>query len=178
MFVRRIVAPIILLLVIIPIHFANHQSAAILPPALQLTKYDVRQIKCLADNMFFEAGTETAKGKKAVALVTLNRVNSDAFPDSICGVVKQKTNHTCQFSWWCDAKLKSKSVSKKFDFLEKQLYDGIYQMATHIYINRGKMKDFTKGSLFYHADYVKPNWKNLKKTIKVDTHIFYTFNKE
>ena len=45
-------------------------------------------IHCLAENIYFEARGESTAGKMAVALVTLNRVMDERFPDTICGVVK------------------------------------------------------------------------------------------
>jgi spore germination cell wall hydrolase CwlJ-like protein len=49
-----------------------------------------RELDCLAQNIYYEAATESYEGKLAVAQVTVNRTNSGKFPTSICGVVKQK----------------------------------------------------------------------------------------
>ena len=43
---------------------------------------------CLALNIYFEARDQTVKGQMAVALVTINRVTSKRFPNTICKVVK------------------------------------------------------------------------------------------
>jgi len=69
-----------------------------------------KQLTCLAKNIYFEARNEPFAGQFAVALVTLNRVNDTAFPDTICKVVYQGIHTTdgfpkrdrCQFSWYCD----------------------------------------------------------------------------
>ena len=53
---------------------------------------------CLACNLYFEARGEEKTGIVAVAMVTLNRVNSFEYPNSICKVVWQKW----QFSWTRD----------------------------------------------------------------------------
>ena len=42
---------------------------------------------CLALNVYFEARSEDVVGQYAVAEVTLNRVASDRFPDTVCDVV-------------------------------------------------------------------------------------------
>ena len=42
------------------------------------------EVKCLAQNIYFEARDQTTKGQIAVALVTINRVESKRFPNSIC----------------------------------------------------------------------------------------------
>ena len=37
-----------------------------------------------------------------------------------------------------------------------------------------KFPDITEKSLWYHADYVQPNWSNyLNKTVQIEDHIFY-----
>ena len=58
-----------------------------------------RDLKCLADNVYYEAGNQSERGKMAVAAVTLNRVNSGIFPSDVCSVVHQKSRGVCQFSW-------------------------------------------------------------------------------
>jgi spore germination cell wall hydrolase CwlJ-like protein len=35
------------------------------------------------------------------------------------------------------------------------------------------MIDPSRGSLFYHADYVSPNWRGLQKVTVIGRHIFY-----
>jgi spore germination cell wall hydrolase CwlJ-like protein len=35
------------------------------------------------------------------------------------------------------------------------------------------MEDPSKGAMFYHADYVFPQWKNMTKTAVIGRHIFY-----
>ena len=42
-----------------------------------------KEVKCLAKNIYFEARDQKVKGQIAVALVTINRVNSKRFPNSI-----------------------------------------------------------------------------------------------
>jgi spore germination cell wall hydrolase CwlJ-like protein len=52
-------------------------------------------------------------------------------------------------------------------------YNQIRDLALHVYANHERMIDPTNGSLFYHADYVSPNWRNLEKVTKIGAHIFY-----
>lgn len=52
------------------------------------------QLMCLAKNIYYEAGLEGRDGMVAVAQVTLNRTQNDKFPNTICGVVNQKTELT------------------------------------------------------------------------------------
>lgn len=128
-----------------------------------LTKDAKKQVDCLADNIYYEAGYEPEKGKVAVALVTMNRLQDERFGKDICSVVKQKVNSTCQFSWFCEGK---KRVANTF------VYGQAREVALFVYANYEKMHDFTSGALYYHADYVNPRWK-LEKTTTIGRHIFY-----
>ena len=128
----------------------------------QLTKETQKQIDCLAENIYHEAGYESREGKEAVALVTLNRTLDPRFPKDICGVVKQKTTSVCQFSWFCQ------NVSIR----NKDAYEDAKDVAVYVYANYENLKDITKGALYYHADYVNPRWK-LEKTTVIGRHIFY-----
>ena len=108
--------------------------------------------------------------------MTLNRVNNFQFPNTVCGVVYQSEWYTnwkgnkvpirnrCQFSWFCDGKPDQPTDSEtwvKSLAIAEQVLDDYYP-------------DVTENSLWYHADYVKPNWSNyLNKTVQIETHIFY-----
>ncbi len=128
-----------------------------------LTKDTRKQIDCLADNVYHEAGYEPEQGRMAVAFVTLNRVQDPRFPKDICSVVKQKNNYTCQFTWMCENKVTNR---------QKEQYELSREAALYVYVNYEKLKDITKGALYYHADYVNPKWK-LQKTVTIGRHIFY-----
>jgi spore germination cell wall hydrolase CwlJ-like protein len=130
----------------------------------ELSKEDQREIDCLALNIYREAGIEEAQGKVAVALVTMNRLKADGFPNTVCKVVKQKTHKVCQFSWVCMNKLPS---------IDEKIYNYSKALATRVFLNHDLIEDFTEGALFYHADYVKPGWKRLQVTTKIGRHIFY-----
>ena len=130
----------------------------------QLTKDAKIQIDCLADNIYHEAGYEPDQGKIAVALVTMNRVQDPRYPKDICSVVKQKIKYTCQFTWFCQDKYTNR---------QKTAYEESRDIALHVYANYEKIKDFTNGALFYHADYVNPHWRGLERTTVIGRHIFY-----
>jgi spore germination cell wall hydrolase CwlJ-like protein len=130
----------------------------------QLTKDAKKQVDCLADNIYHEAGHEPEKGRVAVALVTMNRVQDPRYPKDICSVVKQKVNYTCQFTWFCE---EGKRVSNSHTYREAR------RVALFVYANYDKIKDVTYGALFYHADYVNPRWRGLEKTTVIGRHIFY-----
>jgi N-acetylmuramoyl-L-alanine amidase len=132
-----------------------------------LTKEAKKQVDCLADNIYHEAGHEPEEGKVAVALVTLNRMQDPRYPKDICGVVKQKYQSTCQFSWFCMPFVTNRKT---------QTYQQALDVALHVYANYELLEDITLGALFYHADYVNPNWK-LHKTVVIGRHIFYKESK-
>ena len=160
----RIYIPILLLLFSIILLTKNAFSDSVLLDVSynQLTKETQKQIDCLAQNIYHEAGYEAREGKEAVALVTLNRTQDPRFPKDICGVVKQKTTSVCQFSWFCQ------NVSIK----NRDVYEDARNVAVYVYANYENLKDITKGALYYHADYVNPRWK-LEKTTVIGRHIFY-----
>ena len=127
-----------------------------------------KSLDCLAINIYREAGNEPFEGKVAVAQVTMNRVNSNKFPRSVCAVVYQKTRFTervvCQFSWYCDSKHRNRPVND-------ELYEESYRVAKMVFLEDFRLESIDK-ALYYHADYVSPNWK-LKRIAKIGTHIFY-----
>lgn len=145
---------------------------------VEITYFDLQpevreQVDCLADNIYFEAGHEPKEGQKAVALVTMNRMVSGTFPDTICGVVKQKQRSVCQFSWWCSVKARAKLERSA---MNREVYEQVRQVALDVYLNYHMIYDITKGALFYHADYVPKSalgMKNLHLTVKIGRHIFY-----
>ena len=53
------------------------------------------ELRCLAENVYYESRGEPLVGQYAVAEVTMNRVASPEFPDSVCAVVRAKG----AFSW-------------------------------------------------------------------------------
>jgi spore germination cell wall hydrolase CwlJ-like protein len=127
-----------------------------------------KSLDCLAMNVYREAGHEPFEGKVAVAQVTLNRVNSNKFPRDVCAVVYQKTRFTerviCQFSWYCDSKHRNRPV-------DDEAYEESYRVAKMVFLEDFRLESI-RNALYYHADYVDPNWK-LKRIAKIGTHIFY-----
>jgi spore germination cell wall hydrolase CwlJ-like protein len=138
-----------------------------------LNKETQKQITCLADNIYFEAAHEPLDGKKAVAFVTINRLQTGNYANDICGVVHQKTGSVCQFSWYCE----SKHTNNRLTIRETSLYNEIRQLAVNMVINFERQEDVTKGATYYHADYVNPQWK-LKRIDQIGRHIFYRSNKD
>ena len=127
-----------------------------------------KNLSCLALNIYREAGHEPFEGKVAVAQVTLNRTQHPSFPNTVCEVVYQKNSFmgkvVCQFSWYCDSVHRMRPVNK-------QAYEESYRVAKMVYLEDFKLES-VKSALYYHADYVNPNWGK-KKVTKIGAHIFY-----
>lgn len=138
------------------------EKKTIVKVPVKLDQYDKRQIQCLAENTYFEAGNQPTKGKIAVNNVVMNRVNDPLgrFGKTPCAVVAQRTKSTCQFSWKCMG-LKIRSMEQ---FLESK------RIAEQVYL--GNYGDVTGGAKFYHATYVNPGWK-LQRIATIGEHIFY-----
>jgi N-acetylmuramoyl-L-alanine amidase len=117
---------------------------------------------CLALNIYFEARGESEKGQMAVAQVTLNRVNSRQFPNTICEVVYQPN----QFSWvhlLSSHKPQNKRAWKRAQAIASTAIKW-YEIG----------EDFTDGALYFHADYVNPYWSEyFDKTVQIGRHVFY-----
>jgi spore germination cell wall hydrolase CwlJ-like protein len=125
-----------------------------------------KQLDCLAMNIYREAGYEPFEGKVAVAQVTMNRVESSQFPNDVCAVVYQKTKATkvvCQFSWYCDSTHRNRPLGPG--------YEESYEVAKKVLLENFKLSSITE-ALYYHADYVNPNW-NKTKVATIGRHIFY-----
>jgi spore germination cell wall hydrolase CwlJ-like protein len=127
-----------------------------------------RQLDCLTRNIYWESATEPFEGKVAVAQVTINRVESGKFASDICGVVYQKNviydKVICQFSWFCDGSSKVRPIypahwKESEEVAKKVLLEGFRLPSV-------------KNALYFHADYVKPQWGK-PQVAKFGRHIFY-----
>lgn len=123
-----------------------------------------KQVDCLATNIYREAAHEPREGWLAVGMVTMNRLESGNYANSVCDVVYQKTGNIYQFSW---------VGMKGLPAMNMNIYQNIQELATIIYMNHTKMIDPTQGSTYYHATYVNPGWRGLEKTRQIGQHIFY-----
>ncbi len=127
-----------------------------------------RQLKCMADNIYYEAAHEPAEGKIAVAQIVMNRVASSSFPNDPCQVIYQKTsfhkNVVCQFTWLCDGSVNRRPI-------REDLYDESRRAAKMVLLEGFRLPSLN-GALFYHADYVNPNWR-LERVTTIGRHIFY-----
>jgi N-acetylmuramoyl-L-alanine amidase len=128
---------------------------------------EYQSLECLALNIYWEARSESVRDQRAVGHVTLNRMASPEFPDTICEVVHQggeDTLYGCQFHWWCDGKV------------DEPQNPIAWQEALHIarMVLSGNDRDPTEGALFFHNDDVVPEWASARlRTVQIGPHIFY-----
>ncbi len=147
------------------------------------TRYSLKDVDCLAKNIYFEAGVESTAGKLAVANVTINRKLNKSYPNTICGVVKEGQHYysaklndhvpvrdRCQFSWYCDGRLDIPNEGRTWNSaqaLAVKILDSHYE---------DKLIDITDGATHYHANWMEtyPTWSKQKKIMaSIDRHIFY-----
>lgn len=142
------------------------------------------EMKCMAENMYWESRNQSFRGLIAVGNVVMNRVKDSRYPDTICEVVKQgpeikswksdkyyPKRNSCQFSWYCDGK------SDSIPHPDAALFETVRMMA--VKVAAGFFGDMTDGATHYHAYYVRPSWAATKTpTVRIDAHIFYRWEKK
>ena len=120
------------------------------------------ELYCLAQNIYFEARSESLAGKYAVADVVLNRVASSKYPSTICSVIKARL----QFSWYWDGK-------SDLPRTDSPAWIDSVNVARGILLEE-KFLGITEGATHYHANYVYPSWAGkLRKVGRIGNHIFY-----
>ena len=121
-----------------------------------------KDLLCLSDNIYAEANNQNAEGKIAVAQVTLNRVASGKFGNSVCQIVYAHA----QFSWTLD-------IPKAMKAKNMVAYNEAKEVAKKVLMEGFRLPSI-KTALYYHADYVNPSWaKGKTKLITIGNHIFY-----
>ena len=119
---------------------------------------------CLAQNIYFEARSESTAGKIAVGFTTLNRVHDKRWPSTICTVVWQPN----QFSWTHDGL--SDEPTNYSAWTEAQY---LATVALELYA--------VKDSNHYHNNTVFPGWaeKNFEESYLgfLNKHLFYDIKK-
>lgn len=123
-------------------------------------KYTKNDVDCLTRNIYYEAGVESQVGKFAVANVTVNRLKTGYWGNSICKVVYAKK----QFSW---------TLAKKLPRPNSKLWAESEEVARKVLAGH-RVRGLTK-SLYYHAIYIKdPKWVDLKHEAgQIGNHVFY-----
>jgi hypothetical protein len=151
------------------------------PPVVS-KQVDAKQLNCLAQTIYYEAGNETLNGQAAVARVVINRIKY-GFANTPCNVVYQITSLTkideetmeaykvkvCQFSWVCENKPKPN--------INDPRYQRSLKVAYEVLANDAYTDIVPKSALFFHNLTVDPLWP-YKQVARIGNHIFYSKNKK
>jgi len=144
--------------------FDRHLSAA-----AQARELEARNVHCLALNVYYEARSEPEDGQYAVAEVTMNRLASSRYPDSVCAVVHEKRwdeirgRYVAAFSW-----TEFSSVPEPAG----EAWTLAQRVAADVY--HGRSAPRVEGATFYHADYIRPSWARTQTRVaRIGRHVFY-----
>jgi spore germination cell wall hydrolase CwlJ-like protein len=119
------------------------------------------ELQALALNIYHEARGESEKGMRMVGEVTINRVSSSKYPDTICDVVYQG----CQFSWTCSKKNKKPR--------EKEAWEKSLEIAKEL-LNENVASYPHLATHFVNLRVAKPSWtRKFDKVKKIGDHTFY-----
>lgn len=120
-----------------------------------------RDMRCLAEAIYFESRGEPLAGQLAVGRVIINRADSGLFPSDYCSVVTQRG----QFSFVRGGRIPAVNESSP-----------AWERARAIaHIAHQELWESEAGdALYFHATYVRPRWAT-RKTARatIDTHVFY-----
>jgi N-acetylmuramoyl-L-alanine amidase len=126
-------------------------------------------LRCLAENVYYEARGEPLAGQYAVAEVTMNRVGSPLFPDSVCAVVHARAwdpsrdRYVGAFSW---TELDSLAAPRGYEWRRAKAVAGT------VYDNREA--PLVDEALFYHATRISPDWADTRTQVaRIGRHLFY-----
>lgn len=170
-FVAMLALPIVILGSIVYFAYADglRDAATRQRQAIAANTQREADLRCLAENVYFEARGEPMAGQYAVAEVTLNRVASPHYPDTICEVVHEarwdslRKRRVAAFSW---TELKVRSEPRG------RAWRQAVSAATAVY--EDVHTPVVPEALFYHATYVDPYWAKTKKPVAtIGQHIFY-----
>jgi len=136
---------------------------------LESNRAEAQELTCLALNVYYEARGEPLAGKYAVAEVTMNRVISQRYPETVCEVVYEKKwdrlrkRYVGAFSW------------TEFDVVphpEGEQWLRAREVAEAVYF--GRQPPALNGALHYHATYIRPRWARGQQPIaRIGGHVFY-----
>src|SRR5690606_8442937 len=115
-----------------------------------------RERDCLARAMFFESNRSSRDGLVAVGTVVMNRLESDKYPDTICGVVGQKN----QFA---PGVLTRKMNSRALPDV----------MAAADAVLAGERHPGVKKAKFFHQAGLKFPYKNMHYVLEAGGNAFY-----
>lgn len=131
-------------------------------PTDERISYNKTDLFCMAKNIYHEAGSEPTLGKYAVAQVTINRMKSPKYKDTVCSVVFEPY----QFSW-------ANYHGRRWTTPSGESWHEAKRIARDVLENGKRIKGMDD-ALFYHATYVRPSWaRKFDRVTRIGLHIFY-----
>ena len=100
-------------------------------------EYSDSTLKLLASIIFCEAGNQPYEGQVAVGAVVMNRVRSDAFPDTVREVIYQKGQFTPAGSGWLDRVVASQGYTDSALQAAKDALAGQSPIGDCLYFDQG-----------------------------------------
>lgn len=100
-------------------------------------EYSDSTLKLLASIIFCEAGNQPYEGQVAVGAVVMNRVRSDAFPDTVREVIYQKGQFTPAGSGWLDRVVASEGYTDAALQAAKDALAGANPIGDCLYFDQG-----------------------------------------
>ena len=100
-------------------------------------EYSDSTLKLLASIIFCEAGNQPYEGQVAVGAVVMNRVRSDAFPDTVREVIYQKGQFTPAGSGWLDRVVASEGYTDSALQAAKDALAGQSPIGDCLYFDQG-----------------------------------------
>ena len=166
-FFAMLAVPIVALSSIVTFAYSGRANDE--PRRLEMAHERALELRCLAENIYFEARGEPLNGQYAVAEVTINRLRSPYFPKTICGVVhdtrwdRSRRRFVAHFSW-----TQMEDRGDPWGPLWQQ------SIAVATAVISEAHTPIVPDALFYHADSVQPYWANPKRTVaRIGNHVFY-----
>ena len=120
-----------------------------------------QELGCLAMNIYHEGRGESSMGRAAIAAVTMNRVRSKRYPDTVCEVVWQPQ----QFSW-------TRIAPHHFIIKDHKAWEESLVVAS-LFLQGAQIAEIGNAT-HYHSVNVQPSWSESSRLIAlVGNHYFY-----
>lgn len=102
--------------------FDYYRSVVNAPKSPLPLKYALnnKEVYCLAQNIFHEAGSHGLIDQLGVAFSTINRVKDQRFPDSLCAVIRQNR----AMSWQKNKRKRNMKIPSKFQKISRNILLG------------------------------------------------------
>ena len=166
-------------------------SGALVSASEPITDAEHKERFCMAEALFFETGNQPMIGILGAAEVILNRVKSERWPNTVCGVVHQgpinkwwkkrgkivPVKWKCQFTYYCDGKsddiqvvyykgnMQGKSIGPNMEAWKQSVQVSLLAMY-------GVTIDPTSGAThYYNHNISQPSWGQVYPVVLSLIHI-------